>query len=196
MPRTLNQEVRSRLISAGLKIVHEHGFNGCGVQEITAAAGIPKGSFYNYFLTKDAFAVELLESYWSSLSTAFSPILENTQLEPVARVELFFRALSREHQAQEFALGCLLGTLALELSSRSPAVRNKVSDLLERWAQPLAACLGEAQERGTLSEGLNASDLAAVLIEAWEGAAMRGKVLRSDMPYRRFESFLLRQMLK
>lgn len=196
MARPSNPEVRSRLISAGLKIIHARGFNGSGVQEITAAAGIPKGSFYNYFPTKDAFVVDLLEEYWSALEKSYAPILYDRRAKPFDRICSFFQALSREHEQHQFALGCLIGSLALELSASSPEVRAKLASLLARWAQPLVDCLEEAQASGMLAASTNVQELASVLIEAWEGAALRGKVLQSPEPYRRFETFLLKQLLK
>jgi TetR/AcrR family transcriptional repressor of nem operon len=196
MPRTPNPEIRSRLLSAGLDIIHAQGFHGCGVQDITSAAGIPKGSFYNYFPTKDAFAVEVLEEYWSALEDAHAPILRNPRVAPTARIAAYFQALSQAHRQHDFVLGCLIGALALELSSNSADIRAKVHQLLDRWALPLSDCLREAQAGGALSPEPDANELAAVLIEAWEGAALRGKVMRDERPYRRFETVLLPALLR
>ena len=196
MARPSNPEVRARLVAAGLRIIHAQGFNGSGVQEITAAAGIPKGSFYNYFPTKDAFVVDLLEEYWSALEKSYIPILSDRRVKPFDRIGSFFYALSREHEQHDFALGCMVGSLALELSAGSPQVRAKLADILVRWARPLVDCLAEAQASGMLAASINPQELASVLIEAWEGAALRGKILQSPEPYRRFETFLLKHLLK
>jgi TetR/AcrR family transcriptional repressor of nem operon len=195
MPRPPNPTVRARILADGIKVVQAHGFNGCGVQDIASAAGIPKGSFYNYFATKEAFAVEILEEYWSVYEIAYAPILSDPALEPLDRVAAFFRSLSREHERDGYALGCLLGSLALELSASSLEVRAKLIHLLDRWARPLSRCLAEAQADGVLAPDVDLDELAAVLIEAWEGAALRGKILRSALPYARFEAFLLRHLL-
>ena len=56
--------VRERLLDAGVEIFHRCGFNGCGVQEITEAAGVPKGSFYNHFASKEALGAAVLDRYW------------------------------------------------------------------------------------------------------------------------------------
>ena len=60
MPR-LN--TREEIVQAGLKCLVEKGFNAVGVQEITDAAGVPKGSFYNHFESKEALGVEIVERY-------------------------------------------------------------------------------------------------------------------------------------
>src|SRR6476659_11363181 len=67
MPRPSNPEVRRRLLAAGLDLVHARGFAASGVKDITDAAGVPKGSFYAYFPSKEAFAAAILDHYWSDI---------------------------------------------------------------------------------------------------------------------------------
>ncbi|WP_158807360.1 TetR/AcrR family transcriptional regulator [Beijerinckia sp. L45] len=196
MPRQPDPDIRARLLVAGLETMQSMGFNSCAVQDITAAAGIPKGSFYNYFATKDAFAVEVLEEYWSRLEAAHGPLLSDRGASTYERVASFFRALASEHETHGFTFGCLMGSLSLELSSNSPDVREKLTELLGRWAQPLVDCLRESRRNGELPTGTDVKALADVLIDGWEGAAMRGKVLRSALPYQRFETLVLKRLLK
>jgi TetR/AcrR family transcriptional repressor of nem operon len=196
MPRPQNPEVRQRLLAAGLELIFTCGFNGCGVQEITAAAGIPKGSFYNYFVTKDAFAVAVLEEYWKWVEKNFCSILRNPKVKPRDRIAKYFRAMTDEKQARRFTLGCLIGNLSLEISDSSPDARQKLANIFKRWQEPIAATLREAQEGNELSRDRKVDDLAAALIEAWEGAVMRGKVEQQRESYRRFESITLPRLLQ
>jgi TetR/AcrR family transcriptional regulator, transcriptional repressor for nem operon len=196
MPRPQNPEVRRRLLAAGLELIFTRGFNGCGVQEITAAAGIPKGSFYNYFVTKDAFAVAVLEEYWKWVEKNFCSVLRNPKVKPLDRIAKYFRAMTDEKQARKFTLGCLIGNLSLEVSDSSPDARQKLANIFKLWQEPIAATLREAQERNELSRDRKVDDLAAALIEAWEGAVMRGKVEQQRESYRRFESITLPRLLQ
>jgi TetR/AcrR family transcriptional regulator, transcriptional repressor for nem operon len=195
MPRPPNPEVRMRLLSVGRDVVLERGFNGCGVQDITEAAGVPKGSFYNYFDSKESFAAEILEHYWESIETRHGPILYDARMKPLARVRKFFHALSQDHFGNGFTLGCLIGNLSLELSNGSDDTRHTLSGLLEQWETALAACLREAQERGELSAAQDADVLAAILIESYEGAVMRSKVEQSGNACERFEKMVLPRLL-
>ena len=86
--------------------------------------------------------------------------------------------------AHGVVLGCLVGNLSLELSSNSEPIRTQLMGILERWGSALAQCL----RSGDLREGLDADDVASRLIEAWEGAVLRGKMIRSRIPYDRFEA--------
>ncbi|CAB3768277.1 TetR/AcrR family transcriptional regulator [Paraburkholderia solisilvae] len=196
MPRPANPEVRSRLLSVGRDVVHDRGFNGAGVQDITAAAGVPKGSFYNYFDSKEVFAAEILEDYWQSIEDRHGPILHDARIKPLARIAKFFRALTDDHRKHDFALGCLIGNLSLELSNGSEDTRTKLAALMARWEKSLAACLREAQERNELDRKQKVDELAAILIEAYEGAVMRGKVEQGGKAYERFEKVVLPRLIR
>jgi TetR/AcrR family transcriptional repressor of nem operon len=191
MPRPPNPEVRKRLLAAGLHLIHTRGFAASGVKDITEAAGVPKGSFYAYFPSKEAFAGSILEAYWADIETRLVPILrgEGSMRERITR---FFHALADDHEAANFLLGCLLGNLSLELSSSSEPIRTQLVNILERWGGALAECL----RSGDLREDLDADEIASQLIEAWEGAALRGKMIRSRIPYDRFEADTVPALLR
>jgi TetR/AcrR family transcriptional regulator, transcriptional repressor for nem operon len=164
-------------------LIHARGFAASGVKDITGAAGVPKGSFYAYFPSKEAFAGEILEHYWSDIETRLLPLLDG-EGSAEERIRTFFHALADEHEAANFLLGCLIGNLSLEVSSLSEPIRAQLITILEHWGQALADCL----RTGDLRPGLDADDVASRLIESWEGAALRGKMIRSRVPYDRFEA--------
>ena len=195
MPRPPNPEVRRRLLASGLDLVHARGFAASGVKDITDAAGVPKGSFYAYFPSKEAFGAAILEHYWADIEARLLPILAGdgpTQ----ERITRFFRALADEHEAGNFLLGCLVGNLSLELGGSSEPVRAELHRILERWDDAVAACVGSGQGRSAdVRADLDATAVASSLIEAWEGAALRGKVTRSRDPYDRFEAVTVPALL-
>jgi TetR/AcrR family transcriptional regulator, transcriptional repressor for nem operon len=196
MPRPPNPDVRRRLLAAGLSVVHGRGFAASGVKDITDSAGVPKGSFYAYFSSKEAFAAAILDHYWSDIEGRLLPILD---ADGVAqdRIIRFFHALADEHEAGDFLLGCLIGKLSLELGGTSESVRGELIRILDRWDDALTACVRSGQGRsGGVRADLDAAELAALLIEAWEGAALRGKVDRSRTPYQRFEAVTVPALLR
>jgi TetR/AcrR family transcriptional repressor of nem operon len=93
--------VRHRLLAAGLDLVHARGFTASGVKDITDAAGVPKGSFYAYFPSKEAFAAAILEHYWSDIEARLLPLLDTDGLAQ-ERITRFFHALADEHEAGDF----------------------------------------------------------------------------------------------
>jgi TetR/AcrR family transcriptional repressor of nem operon len=196
MPRPSNPEVRRRLLEAGLNLVHTRGFAASGVKDITDAAGVPKGSFYAYFQSKEAFAEAILVHYWSDIETRLLPILEEDGLAQV-RIKHFFHALADDHEAGDFMLGCLIGNLSLELGGTSEPVRAELRCILDHWDEALTKCVRSGQvDSGDIRADLEAAELASLLIEAWEGAALRGKVTRSRTPYERFETVTVPALLR
>ena len=196
MPRPSNPEVRHRLLAAGLDLVHARGFAASGVKDITDAAGVPKGSFYAYFPSKEAFAAAILEHYWSDIETRLLPILDEDGLAQ-ERITRFFHALADEHEAGDFLLGCLIGNLSLELGGSSEPARTELTRILDGWNDALTACVRSGQaDGGDIGADLDAGELASLLIEAWEGAALRGKVTRSRTPYDRFEAVTVPALLR
>ena len=188
--------MRRRLLEAGLELVHARGFAASGVKDITDAAGVPKGSFYAYFPSKEALAEAILEHYWSDIEMRLLPILgeDGSAQERITR---FFHALADDHAAGDFLLGCLIGKMSLELSSSSDPVRAELLRILDRWDEALTACVRSGQGgSGGVRADLDAVELASLLIEAWEGAALRGKVTRSRTPYDRFEAITVPALLR
>lgn len=176
--------------------MHAHGFAASGVKDITDAAGVPKGSFYAYFPSKEAFAAAILEHYWSDIEERLLPLLDADGLAH-QRIARFFHALADEHESADFLLGCLVGNMSLELGGSSEPVRAELTRILDRWDEALAGCVRSGQRSGgDIAADLGASELASVLIEAWEGAALRGKVTRSRAPYDRFETVTLPALLR
>jgi TetR/AcrR family transcriptional repressor of nem operon len=196
MPRPSNPEVRHRLLAAGLDLVHARGFAASGVKDITDAAGVPKGSFYAYFPSKEAFAAAILEHYWSDIEMRLLPILDEDGLAQ-ERITRFFHALADEHEAGDFLVGCLIGNLSLELGGSSEPARTELTRILDGWNDALTACVRSGQaDGGDIGADLDAGELASLLIEAWEGAALRGKVTRSRTPYDRFEAVTVPALLR
>jgi TetR/AcrR family transcriptional regulator, transcriptional repressor for nem operon len=191
MPRPANPETRSRLLKRGADLICSRGFNATGVQEITAAANVPKGSFYNYFDSKEAFAVEILTEYWGSIVEFYEPILRETDTPPLSRIVRYFRGLADFHERQRFAVGCLIGNMALEVTPSSEEVRAKLVNVYREWSAALVECLRDAQAREELPQGKDPHQLAATLIDAFEGAVMRAKVERGRESFERFERWVL-----
>lgn len=183
MPRP---NVREQLLKAGLQTLHQHGFNGCGVQEITDTAGVPKGSFYNHFESKEALALEALERFWQH-GARRREMLSDPSLDPVERLRRYFRGMADAMVRDDFQKGCLIGNFSTELSAQRKGVRERLSAIFAAWARSLEPCVREAQKAGRAQSNLPASTIAAFLLNAWEGAVLRSKVEQDKLPFDHFE---------
>lgn len=168
---------RDRILAAGRDVIHRHGFSASGVAEITGAAGVPKGSFYNHFESKEAFACAALDDYWEQGVPAYA-VLSGARPAP-ERVREHFKALDRLMSADSYAAGCMIGNLAIEAGPLSEMLRKRVATLYARWTSQLGDCLDEGQKAGVIGTALPAEMLARFLIGAWHGAVQRAKVERN-----------------
>src|ERR1700712_1568403 len=110
MPRP---NVREQLLDAGLKTLLEKGFNGCGVQEITEAAGVPKGSFYNHFESKEALGAEIVERFGQDGTRR--TVLTDRSIPALDRLRRYFTELNEVFVGLNYTCGCLLGNFSAEL---------------------------------------------------------------------------------
>ncbi|WP_240136369.1 TetR/AcrR family transcriptional regulator [Streptomyces sp. MUM 178J] len=184
-----------RLLDAGRALFHARGINAVGIKEITDTAGVPKGSFYSYYDSKNAFVAAVIDDYWSTVVRDHGPLLTDPSVPPVSRLVAFFGALTRDHAQRGFALGCLLGNLALEVTDDNGQARQQLADVMDQWSALVGACLAQARDAGDITAATGTTELASMIIECWEGAVMRGRVDHSRIPFDRFLTVSLPRLL-
>ena len=159
----------------------ERGYNDMGLQQLLAATAVPKGSFYHHFGSKEDFALAVLELYVANVHVQLDETLLDLDRPPLERVRRFFE-LTREAYASQGYLGCFFGALGQELSGVNEVFRLRVADCLAMIAGRIALCLEEARLRGDLAQDTDTAAMADVLVDSWEGAALRTRLLRSTAP--------------
>jgi TetR/AcrR family transcriptional repressor of nem operon len=183
-------ETKTRLLEAGVAMLLERGYSGLSVQEVLDRTGVPKGSFYHHFESKEDMALEAVDMY-TSLGHALLDRCLADDRPPLDRIRFFFEQLTEFYASQGY-LGCLLGALGQELSGMNEAFRRKIEACMASLAGPIADCLVEAQREGDLSADADPRDLADILLNTWEGAALRSRLLRSPAPLHAALDFCLR----
>ncbi|MFC4455353.1 TetR/AcrR family transcriptional regulator [Deinococcus sonorensis] len=186
--------MREQLLETGLDTLHRQGFNGTSVQDITEAAGVPKGSFYNHFESKEALGVAVVRRYVQDRSRHMT-ILADHEVPPLKRVRRYFAAMAQQAADTGDIRGCLIGNFATELSGQSPVIRQELTHALQGWTDALVPVLVEAQQAQHLSADVSAQELAHLLIDSWEGAVLRCKVEQSGRPLERFLTHTLKRLL-
>ncbi len=191
----MKRDTRQAIIEAGAELVHRQGFSRTGLQEILAAAGVPKGSFYFYFASKEEFGLALIEHYRRTIGQNAAALLGDRSIPPIARLARFFARVRESMAAGGCERGCPIGNLAQEMSDLSPAMREGLKEALAGLDAGLRGVLGEAAERGELPAGLDPARTAAFILDAWEGALLRMKAEKSVEPLLRFEEFIFTRVL-
>lgn len=172
---------KQRLLDAGLAMLLEHGYHDLGIQALLDATGTPKGSFYHHFEDKEDFALQVIDEYMKNVHAGLDACLGEKNLPPLKRVRRFFEQ-TQEHYRREGYMGCLLGGLGQELSGVSDVFRRKVEGCFAEIARRLAACLEEARKRGDIPPGSDARRMAGLLVDCWEGAALRSRLRGTPAP--------------
>ncbi|MCC8960774.1 TetR family transcriptional regulator C-terminal domain-containing protein [Bradyrhizobium sp. Pear76] len=187
--------LRDKLIEMGLETVHKNGFGATGVQVIVDAADVPKGSFYNYFDSKEAFGVEVLNLYFKGFGPRLQ-LLTDPSKSPVQRLKAYFESLGKTLGQWEYEKGCLIGNLSAELSSKNELIRERLAEVYEGWTSRIEACVREGQEQGEISRELKASVIASYLLNAWEGVALRTKVDKDKTAITQFMAVTFKTVLR
>ncbi len=186
---------RERLLSAGIELFSTQGFSATGVQEIADAAGVPKGSFYNYFGSKEDFAVTVLDTYQQQACDQIGTMLRTATGSPLERLASIFEDWRRDMVEANFAGGCLAGRLCQELAGENVALRAPLDRAFYCMGSFFADVLRQAQEVGELGPDEDPDELAGFIQTAWQGAAAGAKASGSDQPLRRFQRVVFGRLL-
>ena len=168
---------KEKLIEAGLEMLLRRGYNDLGIQALLEETGTPKGSFYHHFRSKEDFALQVIDAYMVEVHAGLDMALGDETLPPLDRVRRFFEISSEKYRRDGY-LGCMLGGLGQELSGVSPVFRDKVEWCFSEIAGRIAGCLEEARRRGDLPPEADPPVMANLLLNCWEGAALRCRLQR------------------
>jgi len=182
---------KQRLLDAGQAMLLKHGYHDLGIQAVLTATCIPRGSFYHHFRDKEDFGLQVIDQYMLQVHDALDASLGDVSRPPVERVRRFFESI-RESYREEGYLGCLLGGLGQELSGVSEVFRLRIEACFSVIQQRIAACLGEALQRGDIPPEADVDEMASLLVDCWEGAALRSRLQGNAAPLTAMLDFYFR----
>ncbi|QWW69787.1 TetR/AcrR family transcriptional regulator [Rhizobium sp. WYJ-E13] len=190
-----NAQTRQKLIEAGLKEIHANGFAATGIQKIVDDINVPKGSFYNYFDSKEAFGAEVCDRYSEQALARLTGFLADADKPPLRRLKAYFDDRAASFALRGFVQGCVLGNFSAETVDHSELIRQHVATHFRRWSGVIAACLAEAQRDGALAGDLPADTLADFILNSWEGALLRMRAERGAAPLEAFKQMVFDTLL-
>ena len=161
---------REHLILLGIQLFTAQGFHGTGLKQILDQASVPKGSFYNFFSSKENFAAQAVRAYTDHLLAFCQNI--NTE-DPVRRLLDIHRQLLKLIEAQDRPFGCLLGTMASEIGGVSGELQVAVQEGFDGWIKLYAGIFTQAQRSGQITSDIDAMRLAHLFIDLWQGGLVR-----------------------
>lgn len=184
-------DTRDQLLEQGMNMLLRRGYHHLGISAILEETGIPKGSFYHHFESKEAFGLAVIDRYMLDVHAGLDQCLSDERVSPLQRVRRFFE-LTEEKYRSEGYLGCLLGGLGQELSGVNETYRKKVEWCFSEIARRVASCLDEAVAQGDLPDTCDTRAMAELLVNCWEGAALRTRLRGEPAPLRQMLDFYFR----
>ena len=183
MTKVIQKDInRENLLNAGVAMLMKQGYHGTGLKELLDTVQIPKGSFYNYFASKEEFGVAVIDHYINPFIEQLNRHLQNPELDALSALRIYFAELITELEHAHFKGGCLLGNLMGEVCDTSELCREALKIAVNRYRDLLQSGIAKAQQQGTIRTDKTALMMADLLSDAWQGALLRMKIEQSSVP--------------
>lgn len=173
---------RQQILDTARTIIVGKGFAAVGLSEILAAAGVPKGSFYHWFRSKEQFGEALLERHFETYLQQVDASLGDRGRPAPERLLEFFGQWHALQSVDDPHSRCLVVKLGAEVCDLSEPMRAALQRGTAQVLERLAACLAEGIATGELAGGPDPADLAQQLYQQWLGATLLARVQRSAEP--------------
>tara|TARA_B110001454_G_scaffold74144_2_gene71729 strand:- start:2452 stop:3054 length:603 start_codon:yes stop_codon:yes gene_type:complete len=193
-----SEHTREALIEAGIEQLSEHGYHGTGIKQILDVVNVPKGSFYNFFASKEAFVAEVIAHYSRNLLRQLTDFVEGEGkvLTPIDQLRSIYRYSLKQYASHEFKKSCLVGAIAIEISAESEMCRLELDKALKSWLHFFSSVFSQAQSQKLVRDDVSAMDMAAVYWSVWEGALMTMKMSADTKPVKKIMELMLETLLK
>ena len=170
-----SEHTREEILNQGIGLLAEHGYHGTGIKKILDQVKVPKGSFYNFFESKEHFAAEVIGKYAVVMIKLLDERLDDSTDDPVTTLKnahhFFIDAIEKDGMQ-----GCLIGNLSAELGNASESCRLKMKQASEAWRKRYIVLLTEAQAQGLVRKDIATAAMANMLWAAWQGGLLQMKI--------------------
>lgn len=179
--QTKSDRKRQYILDTGRDLVVKHGFGGVGIARLLSECNIPKGSFYYYFPSKDAFGEALLDDYVADYLDRFDRLAAGPG-DAFAKLEQFWSAWLAQAGAEGIAGQCLVVKLGAEVADISEPMRMILDDGVTAFVARIAILLRTGAQEGSLTAFADADKTARMLYAKWLGAAILAKLSCTQIP--------------
>ncbi len=179
------------ILLTGLYLIRRQGYHHTGVSDILKHSGIPKGSFYNFFQSKEDYTLQLMEMYGGSIDQLLEQAMNDDEPSALRRLLGFYGLLVGAYDEEEARNGCLVMNLATEASGYNDRIADTSLGIFKGWVNQLAAVIAEGQDAGEIRTDETPEALAEFVHSAFYGSLVRSKMQRSVDPQRETMRLLL-----
>jgi len=190
------KDTRSEIIRIGTEHISRQGFNSTRIDAVLLEAGVPKGSFYHYFKSKEDFGLAVIDHFAERFEQRLDTFLNDEEVTPLNRIRNFLESALIRITQNQCSKGCLIGNLGQELADLNERFRDRLDEIFNLWKARFIDCLREAQAAGEVSAEIDLDVMACFILSGWEGAILRAKVMKSPQPMKGFIEVLFTSLLR
>lgn len=176
-----SSDAREKILSVAQALIEVRGYSALGVAEICKAAGVPKGSFYYFFTSKEALGLAVIDEHWAGQRRQWAGILEADE-DPLRRLRRLFEATEEVQRAGQQSCGtvsgCMFGNLTLELSNQTEPIRLRLQEIFEAQVDMVEKVVAEAGRRGDISVA-DTREAARSVVAQLEGQVLFAKLFNN-----------------
>jgi len=191
-----SEQTREALIQAGIEQLLTTGYHGTGIKQILDVVNVPKGSFYNYFPSKEAFVAELISDYSQQISQKLSDYIKASPESPMETIRSVHNYMLQEFSQNDCKQGCLIGNIAAEIGNTSELCQQAMTKSIQNWQKILSSLIQAAQESGDIRTDIPASQITDIFWATWEGSLLRAKLEGDTKAAEQVLDLLLNRLLK
>ncbi|MCD8352662.1 MAG: TetR/AcrR family transcriptional regulator [Planctomycetaceae bacterium] len=173
---------KTALVEAGMDLFLAHSYQGTGINEILKQVGVPKGSFYHHFTSKEQYALAVIARYREKLEENMAETFGKTSLSPTKRIVAFMQRIMRDIVDSDYTRGCPFGSFGHELSTISNTLRQPIEEAFAAIHATLTDCIKKGVQDGSIRGNESPAHMATFLMAATQGAILMAKVKRDRSP--------------
>lgn len=167
------------ILDAGSEVIRKNGYHNVGVNQILKACDIPKGSFYNFFESKEDFVNKAVDRYGQFGLERITFFMTDPAKSPIERLKWFYAENIEANKADGLNGGCLVNNLSMELGSGNPKTAQIIDQWFNKWVDKIADCVREGQAQGEIIDTMSAREIAEYLHAGFSGTFPSMKVRRN-----------------
>lgn len=180
-----SEKTRQHVLDVGRELVATHGFTNLGLTELLKTAGVPKGSFYHYFQSKEHFGCELIRLYLRNYLNLMDEIIFSTDVNMRVALMQFWDTWICHQGSTDPSKQCLIVKLSAEVSDYSEEMRQLLADTIGLVEERLSNAIVDGIKDGSISPHVDAALSAQMLYQMWLGASLQAKLTRNTEPLTR-----------
>ena len=167
---------RSALIEEGIQQLSKHGYHGTGIKQVLDAVKVPKGSFYNYFGSKESYVADIIVEYNHQALVMFDEFVKHSELPALEQLKAIYTYMLNKFSDNSCQKGCLIGSIAAEIGNSFELCQKAMQVSVNDWLLRLDNLVNKGQAEGEIRTDIPSADLAELIWSAWEGSLIKMKM--------------------